>query len=60
MVRVAPAFLDELLWPEYRKYSDMLQELIEDVLDSVLAKINVADEETVILGELEHAQEIRS
>lgn len=59
MVRIVPAFLDELLWPEYRKYSDMLQELIQDVLNTVLAKVNIDNEETIILGELEHAHEIQ-
>lgn len=59
MVRVTPAFLDELLWPEYRKHSDMLQELIEEVLDSVLAKIENKDEEIVISGELGQSQEVQ-
>jgi hypothetical protein len=52
MVRISTALMDELLWPEYKKYSAMLQELIEEVFDSVIAKIGNSEEDTIISGEI--------
>lgn len=40
MVLVAPKFIDEVLWPEYLEYSSLLQDLILDVVDTVITKID--------------------
>ena len=39
MVLVTPAFIDEVLWPEYLEYSSLLQDLILEVVDTVIVKI---------------------
>jgi hypothetical protein len=57
MVHISPAVMDELLWPEYLKHSEMLQELIQDILDSMLAKIEKGEDEVVLPGELGVAHE---
>jgi hypothetical protein len=41
MVRTSRALMDEILWAEYIKYSSMLLELIEEVFDTVIAKVGV-------------------
>jgi hypothetical protein len=53
MTQISPAMMDELLWPEYKKYSAMLQELIQEVLDTVLNTIEKDEDEIVIAGEIE-------
>jgi hypothetical protein len=60
MTRLAPALMNELLWPEYKKYSAMLQELIEEVLASVIGKIGKEEEETVISGEIGPIHELNA
>jgi hypothetical protein len=57
MVHISPAILDELLWPEYLKHSEMLQELIREILDSMLQKIEKGEDEVVISGEVGHVHE---
>jgi hypothetical protein len=57
MVLISPAVMDQLLWPEYLKYSEMLQELIQDILHSMLEKIEKGEDEVVISGEVSHAHE---
>jgi hypothetical protein len=51
MVKISPSLMDECLWPEYIRFSSILQDLIEDVLNSVLSKID--GEEVTMSGELE-------
>ena len=58
MVRAAPALMDELVLPELRKYTDMLQDLVQDFWDTVLAKIESGEEEIVIAGEIGFSQEL--
>jgi hypothetical protein len=60
MVRISTALMDEILWPEYKKYSAMLQELIEEVLGSVIAKIGDAEEDTIISGEIGVVHELNA
>jgi hypothetical protein len=60
MVRISTALMDELLWPEYKKYSAMLQELIEEVFESVIAKIGNAEEDTIISGEIGVVHELNA
>jgi len=52
--------MDEILWPEYKKYSAMLQELIEEVLDSVIAKIGDVEEDAIISGEIGVVHELNT
>jgi len=58
MVHISPAVMDELLWPEYLKHSEMLQDLIQDILDSMLAKIEKGEDEIVLPGELAMPHEL--
>jgi metal-dependent HD superfamily phosphatase/phosphodiesterase len=58
MVRISRALMDEILWPEYKKYSSMLQDLVQEVLDSVIAKVGNTEEETVISGEVGPVHEL--
>jgi len=60
MVRAAPALMDELLLPELKKYSDMLQDLIQEVLDTVLAKIEHSEEEIATSTESGVGRELAS
>ena len=39
MVKIDEQFLDNVLWKEYIKYSDMLEELLEDVANDLITKI---------------------
>lgn len=58
MVRISPSVMDELLWPEYLKHSEMLQALIQEILDSMLAKIEKGEDEIVFVGEFGTAHEL--
>jgi hypothetical protein len=60
MVRSSRDFMEEIVWPEYKKYSDMLNELFEEVLDSVIAKIGSKEDDAVISGELGSVHELNS
>ncbi len=52
MVRVNERFLNEVLWKEYVEYSKYLEELIEDIMGSVIGKIHEHEEETIIKGSI--------
>ena len=39
MVKIDEQFLNNVLWKEYIKYSDMLEELLEDVANDLITKI---------------------
>ena len=53
MVRITQPFMDQVLWPEYKKYSRILEELTSEIMEEVIAKIHKTDEEElVIAGEL--------
>lgn len=55
MVRVTPALMKEVVWPEFKKYSAMLEELVQEVISEVISKIHAGvEEEVIIVGELEH------
>jgi hypothetical protein len=58
MLRVAPSLMDTLIWPEYKKYSAMLEELVQEVLNTVLAKVETGEEEVVVGGEIGSIQEM--
>jgi hypothetical protein len=56
MIRVAESFMDSVLWPEYKKYADILHKLTEEISNDIIAKIYRVDEdETIIVGELPEA-----
>jgi hypothetical protein len=60
MVRTSRALMDEILWPEYIKYSSMLLELIEEVFDTVIAKVGNTEEDAVISGEIGVVHELNA
>jgi hypothetical protein len=60
MVRSPRAFMDEIVWPEYTKYSNMLQDLIQDVFESVIEKIGNKEDDAVISGEIGSVHELNS
>ena len=52
-VKISKAIVDGVLWPEYLRWSNVLQELVEEVMQDIIGKIHRSDtEETVIQGEL--------
>ena len=52
-LRIRESIMKGILWPEYLRYSKMLQELVEDIMQDVINKIhNVQDDEMVIMGEI--------
>lgn len=53
MLRASPAVVDNILWPEFNKYSAMLEELVEDIVNNLISQIHdVKEDEVVIAGEL--------
>jgi len=53
MVRVSPDFMNEVLWPEYKKYADMFEALAKEIFEELIGKIYASDEaEMVIAGEI--------
>lgn len=53
MIRAIPTFVDNVLWPEFKKYSTLLEELVEEIINDLIAQIHdVKEDEIVIAGEL--------
>jgi len=52
MVMISKTYLDETLWPEYLKFSKILQELVDDITLEVISKIHKNEDEIVIQGEI--------
>jgi len=53
MLRACPVLVNNILWPEFNKYSAMLEELVEDIVNNLISQIHdVKEEEIVIAGEL--------
>jgi hypothetical protein len=54
MLRVSKPFLDEILWPEFKKYDHMLEGLVNEIMQDLISKIHDVKEEdeVVIAGEL--------
>ena len=45
--------MDEVLWPEFQKYSKILEDLTNEIMEDLISKIHKTDEEEVIMsGEL--------
>ena len=45
-------FFDEILWPEYIRNRDILDNLVDDITWDIISKIHKEEEDTVIRGEL--------
>jgi hypothetical protein len=53
MVRAEPSFVEGVLWPEFKKYSALLEELVGEIIDGLISQIHdVKEDEIVIVGEL--------
>lgn len=58
MLRADPNFVDNVLWPEFKKYSALLEELVEEIITDLISQIHdVKEDEIVIAGELPAAME---
>lgn len=52
-LRISKAMMDEILWPDYLRYSKMLSGLVEEIMSNLINKIhNIEDDEVVIAGEI--------
>lgn len=52
---IAKNMMDEVLWPEFLRYSKILEELVQDILKDLTDKIHhVQEEELEIAGEIGH------
>ena len=61
MVRAAPSLMKGVIWPEFKKYSEMLEELVKELMDDLISKIHGGiEEERVIIGELPHVTDLDS
>jgi hypothetical protein len=61
MVRAQPSLMQGVIWPEFQKYSDMLEELVKELMDDLISKIHTGiEEERVIVGELPHVPDLDS
>lgn len=54
MVRTSKPFMDHVLWPEYQKYSTILDGLVEEVVGDLISKVHTVqgESEVIISGEL--------
>jgi hypothetical protein len=53
MLRASPTVVENILWPEFNKYSAMLEEFVQDITNDLIAQIHdVKEDEIVIVGEL--------
>lgn len=53
-LRISKNMMDDILWPEYQKYSKMLSEVVEDILQDLINKIHKVDEEEIVVaGEID-------
>jgi hypothetical protein len=49
-VKISKNMMEEILWPDYQRYSKMLRELMEEIMKDVIAKIHQSDEEEMIIA----------
>lgn len=53
-LRISKSMMDEVLWPDYLRYSKMLGELVEEIMQELINKIHkVEDEEILVAGEID-------
>lgn len=51
MVRVTKGFMDFVLWPEFKQYAEAFDELAQDIIHDLIAKIhNVTDEDELVVA----------
>lgn len=51
MIKASQSFMDEILWPEFKKYSASLEEFISTVTDDLISKIHKVEEDTIVSGQ---------
>jgi hypothetical protein len=51
-LKVSKNFMEEILWPEFLRYSNMLEELVEEILRDLTNKIHEVQEEVEVAGEI--------
>jgi hypothetical protein len=52
-VMIAKDIMDKILWPEFLKYAQLLEELVEEIMKDLTQKIHqVQEEEVEIAGEI--------
>lgn len=53
MIRANPDLVDNILWPEFKKYAALLEELVEEIINDLILQIHdVKEDEIEISGEL--------
>jgi hypothetical protein len=53
MVRISKSVMDNVLWPEYTKYTALLRGMVDEIANDLVDRIYADDkEETVIAGEI--------
>lgn len=52
MVRVEEDFLNNVVWKEYQQYSKLLEALVDDITNDVIAKIHVHSDEDIVPKQL--------
>ena len=54
MVRVGKSFMDQVLFPDFRRYADTFDQLASEIIGDLITQIHQVqdEEETVIAGEL--------
>lgn len=59
-VRVTKSFIDQILWPEYKRYGALFEELANGIIQDLISKIHQVSEndEVVIAGELPNTKEV--
>lgn len=54
-LRISKSMMDGVLWPEFQRYSKILEELVEEIMKDLTDKIHqVKEEEILIAGEISH------
>ena len=53
MIRASPDLVENVLWPEFKKYSSMLEDLVGEIMNDIISQIHdVKEDEVIIAGEL--------
>ncbi|PJD94621.1 MAG: hypothetical protein CK425_10950 [Parachlamydia sp.] len=50
MVRATPDFVDKVLWPEFKKYSALLEEFVEEIVNDLISQIHDTNEDEIIIA----------
>lgn len=52
-LRATSVFVDTILWPEFKKYANLLEDLVQDIITDLIDQIHeVKEDEVVVAGEL--------